>query len=258
MGAYIRVLIAVVALALSVDARSAEPDVGIVLMHGKWGAPLFPPLQALATALRAKGFMVVTPVMPWGRQRMYDADYSAALSEIEASVKILREKGAKRIIVAGQSFGANASIAYAASGREVDGVMAIAPGHVPDLVSFGASVARARQMIAEGKADETAPFDDNNQGQDRTINTTAKIYLSFFDPNGLGAMPKSAAAIPKPVPFLWVVGRQDRAMGYGENYVFNKAPKHASNKYLVVSADHGNTPEVAAPQIVEWIMSLGY
>ena len=258
MGALFRVLIAVVALALSFDAQSAESEVGIVLMHGKWGGPSAPPVQALATALRARGFKVVTPNMPWSGKRMYDVDYPAALSEIDAATKTLRENGAKRIIVAGHSFGANASIAYAASGREMDGVMAIAPGHVPDLVSFGASVARARQMIAEGKADETAPFDDNNQGQNRTINTTAKIYLSFFDPNGLGAMPKSAAAIPKPVPFLWVVGRQDRAMGYGENYVFNKVPKHASNKYLVVSADHRDTPEVAAPQIVEWIMSLGY
>ena len=133
-----------------------------------------------------QGFKVITPVMPWGLKRMYDADYPTALSEIEASVEILRKKGAKRIIVAGHSFGANASIAYAASGREVDGVIAIAPGHCPDLDNFGASVAKARQMIAKGKAEETASFDDNPQGQHRTISTTAKIYLSFFDPDGLG------------------------------------------------------------------------
>jgi acetyl esterase/lipase len=258
MGALSKVLIAVVALALALDAKSAESDVGIVLMHGKWAGPPAPPVQTLAAALSAKGFKVVTPAMPWGRKRMYDADYPAALSEIDASVKMLREKGAKRIIVAGHSFGANASIAYAASSREVDGVMAIAPGHAPDRQDFGASVARARQMIAEGKAEETAPFDDNNQGQNRTINTTARIYLSYFDPEGLGVMPKSAAAIPKPVPFLWVVGTQDGIIRYGESYVFNKVPKHASNKYLVVGADHRGTPEAAAPQIVEWIMSLGY
>lgn len=260
MHALCRILIAVVALvlALSPDAKSDESEVGIVLMHGKWAGPPAPPIQVLATALRAKGFKVITPVMPWGQKRMYDADYPTTLSEIEASVEILRKKGAKRIIVAGHSFGANASIAYAASGREVDGVIAIAPGHCPDLDNFGASVAKARQMIAKGKAEETASFDDNPQGQHRTISTTAKIYLSFFDPDGLGVMPKSAAAIPKPVPFLWVVGTHERIYRYGENYVFNKVPKHPRNMYLVVNADHNGTPVVAASQIVEWIMSLKY
>ncbi|MBA3034354.1 MAG: alpha/beta hydrolase [Gammaproteobacteria bacterium] len=257
MTALSKVLI-ILALALSFEASSAETDVGIVLMHGKWSGPPAPPIQALATVLKAKGFKVITPPMPWSGKRMYDADYPAALSQIETAANALREKGAKRIIVAGHSFGANASIAYAASGRELDGVMAIAPGHTPDLQKFGASVARARQMIAAGKADEIAPFEDNNQGQDRTIKTTAKIYLSFFDPEGLGVMPKSAAAIPRPIPFLWVVGTQDRIFSRGESYVFNKVPQHESNKYLVVSGDHSNTPEVAASQIVEWIISLKY
>ena len=168
MGAVFKVLIAVVALAPSLDAGSAESDVGIVLMHGKWA------------------------------------------------------------------------------------------GHAPDLQAFGASVARARQMIAAGKAEETAPFDDSNQGQNRTINTTARIYLPYFDSEGLGVMPKSAAAIPGPVPFLWAVGRRDGIFRHGESYVFSKVPKHASNKYLVVDADHAGTTAAAAPQIVEWIMSLGY
>jgi dienelactone hydrolase len=258
MHAFCRVLIASVALllALSQEAKSDESDIGIVLMHGKWAGPPAPPIQGLTTQLRAKGFKVITPVMPWGQKRMYNADYPTALSEIEASVEVLRKNGAKRIIVAGQSFGANASIAYAASGRKVDGVMAIAPGHAPDLQNFGASVAKARQMMAEGKGEETVSFDDNNQGQNRIVTTTAKIYLSYFDPDGLGAMPRSAAAIPKPVPFLWVVGTHDLMYSKGKDYVFNKVPKHPQNTYLVVNADHSTTPVVAASQIVEWIMSL--
>ena len=258
MHALCRVLIAVVALVLVLSpvAKSDESDVGIVLMHGKWAGP--PALQGLTKALSAKGFKVITPIMPWGLKRMYDADYPTALSEIEASVEVLRKKGAKRIVVAGHSFGANASIAYTASGKEVDGVIAISPGHCPDLDNFGASVAKARQMIAKGKAEEKASFDDNPQGQHRTISTTAQIYLSFFDPDGLGVMPKSAAAIPKPVPFLCVVGTHERIYRYGKNYVFNKVPKHPRNMYLVVNANHASTPVVAASRIVEWIMSLRY
>lgn len=260
MHALYRFLITVIALllVLSPDAKSAESDIGIVLMHGKWAGPPAPPIQILAKALRANGFKVITPVMPWGQKRMYDVDYPTALAEIESAVRVLRKEGARRIIIAGHSFGANASIAYASSGRELDGVIAIAPGHAPDLQNFNASVAKARQMIANGKADETASFDDKNQGRNRTISTTAKIYLSYFDPDGLGIMPKNAAAIPKPVPFLWVVGTHDLMYRQGENYVFNKVPKHPRNTYLVVDADHSGTPEVAASQIIEWIMSLKY
>jgi esterase/lipase len=252
------IVVASLVLVLSPAAKAEESDVGIVLMHGKWAGPPAPPIQSLAASLRAKGFKVVTPVMPWGKKRMYDVDYPTALSEIESAVEDLRKKGAKHIIVAGQSFGANASIAYAASGREIDGVMALAPGHMPDVQKFGASVEKARQMIAEGKAEETASFADNNQGKDMPISTSAKIYLSYFDPNGLGAMPKSASAIPKPVPFLWVVGTDDQIYRRGEDYVFNKVPKHPKNRYLVVNGDHSTTPVVAASQIIEWIMSLHY
>jgi hypothetical protein len=53
-----RFLLVVVALVLvlSPDAKAEESDVGIVLMHGKWAGPPAPPIQFLATALRAKGF----------------------------------------------------------------------------------------------------------------------------------------------------------------------------------------------------------
>ncbi len=109
-----------------------------------------------------------------------------------------------------------------------------------------------------GKGEERTSFDDLNQGKTRNIRTTAKIYLSFFDPDGLGAMPKSAAAIPRPAPFLLVIPTQDPLFAAGEEYVFNKVPKHPKNKYLVVQSNHRNTPTDAAPQVVEWIMSLGY
>jgi hypothetical protein len=84
-------------------------------------------------------------------------------------------------------------------------------------------------VIKEGKGEGVASFVDNNQRQDKTISTTAKIYLSFFDLNGLGGMPKNAAAIPKPVPFLWGVGTDEQILRRGEDYVFNKVPKHPRN-----------------------------
>lgn len=261
MGTRCRLFVCLGALLWSVWATGATSEVGIVLMHGKWDKPPTH-VSALANALESKGFKVVTPDMPWSTLRQYDASYPQALAEIDAAVQSLKDKGVKRIIVAGQSFGANAAIAYAGTGKVVDGVMAIAPGHVPDLKGFQAKVAgsveKSRRMVAEGKGDSVDMFDDFNQGRSKEVRMAAGTYLSYFDPDGLGSMPKSAGAIPRPVPMLWIIGNQDSLLAQGEDYVFNKAPRHPNSKYLVVSGGHMDTLNVGADQIAEWLMSLNY
>jgi dienelactone hydrolase len=255
------IFVLIVALPWSAVASSAAADVGVILMHGKGETPPTA-ISGLANVLRSKGFIVATPEMPWSGKRQYDVDYPAALNEIEAAANSLQSKGASRIIVAGFSFGANGALAYAASGRQVDGVMAIAPGHVPDLRGFQAKVAKsvqkARQMIAEGKGDSTASFDDINQGRSDSVRATAHAYLSYFDPAGQASMPRSAQHMPRAVPFLWVIGDKDRLLRQGQEYVYDKFPRHPKSRYLVVSAGHGNTPSVATGEIVEWLTSLGY
>jgi dienelactone hydrolase len=162
------------------------------------------------------------------------------------------------VAVGGQSFGANAALAFAGSGRKVDAVLAIAPGHVPDRwrdhPRISASVQRAREMIAAGQGDTRAGFDDLNQGQTRTVRTTARIYLSFFDPEGLGSMPKSAASIPAPVPLLWIIGRNDRLAASGPAYAFDKAPRHPKSQYSEVSGGHLDTADIGRDEIVRWTL----
>jgi hypothetical protein len=68
-------------------------------------------------------------------------------------------------------------------------------------------------------------------------------------------MPKNAAAM-KPVPFLWVIGRDDPLLSAGADYAFNRAPKNQKSKYLVVNARHENTPDMAKPEVVAWLKSL--
>lgn len=251
----------IVVLPWSAVAPSAESDVGVILMHGKGETPPTA-ISGLANVLSSKGFLVATPEMPWSGNRQYDVDYPAALDEIEAAANALRSRGASRIVVAGFSFGANGALAYAGTGRPVDGVMAIAPGHVPDLRGFQSKVAKsvdkARQMIAEGKGDSRAWFDDLNQGRSGSVRTTARAYLSYFDPGGLASMPRSAQHMPRAAPFLWVIGDKDRLHRQGQEYVFDRFPRHPKSKYLVVAAGHGNTPSVATAAIVEWLTSLGY
>ena len=252
-------LLTLLLLAFSLSCFAGNEDVGVILMHGKW-AKSTSGLAPLARELESRGFKVATPLMPWSDGREYDVDYPTALTEIDAAVKALKSKGAKRIVVGGQSLGANGAIAYAGSGRELDGVILMAPGHVPDLGGFkqtvAGSVSKAKQLIADGKADEKASFDDSNQGRNKIIFTTPKNYLSYFDPDGLGAMPKSARAISKPIPLLIVMGSQDNLSRLGEAYIFNQAPKHPKSVYVTINSDHFSTQTQAIPEVVKWLESL--
>jgi dienelactone hydrolase len=208
----VRLIVALVLCLQWCLADAAEGRTGVVPIHGKWGTPARY-VDGLAGALRDKGFLVATPLMPWGRGRDYDADYPKALEQITAEVQSLQQRGAATIVVAGHSFGANAA-------------------------------------LASGKADEKVAFDDLNQGRMALIWTTPKIYLSYFDPEGIGAMPKSAAAIKKPLAILWVVGTRDPLYGAGETYAYDKAPAHLKSKFLTVESDHFNTPRDATAAVV--------
>ena len=107
---------------------STENKVGVVLIHGKWGKSS--QFNSLATSMRNKGYMVLTPLMPWSKVRGYDVDYSSALEIVTSNIEELRQSGSAFIVLGGHSKGANAAIAYAAYGREkIDAVIAIAPGH---------------------------------------------------------------------------------------------------------------------------------
>jgi dienelactone hydrolase len=250
---------ALVAILLCSGVAHAQERYGVVLMHGKWGSPERG-IDGLGRTLASRGMLVSTPVMPWSRKREYDADYTQALQEIEQEANKLKQQGATCVVVAGQSFGANAAIAYAGSGKPVCGIAAIGPGHTPELAGFkravSGGVATAKSMAAEGKAEERAQFPDTNQGRAATIRTTARAYLSYFDPDGMAAMPRSAAAIPHAIPLLWVVGTRDGMYTRGEQYAYARAPHHERSRYLVVDADHFQTPGVAADAIAAWIETL--
>ena len=82
---------------------AASSEVGVVLMHGKWGSPQG--MLPIARDLEAHGYMVSNAEMPWSGRRLYDADYPAALKEIEQQVRQLRAKGAKRVVRGGTKHG---------------------------------------------------------------------------------------------------------------------------------------------------------
>ena len=240
------------ALCLPAVAR----DCVVVVMHGKWGGPKSPYLRVLAEKVQ-RVCDVELREMPWSRNRNYDETYEAALTKLSDSVRGYREKGYKKIFLGGQSFGANASIAYQATFGDIDGVIALAPGHSPyEMYQMGMNrslIEAAKKHAAEGRPEALLEFTDLNQGERKTFSIRADVFYSYFRPDGLGNMPLSASRFKKSVPFMWVIGTMDPLYPGGSAYAYDKAPSNPMSKYVVVPANHATTPEVASDQVLDWI-----
>jgi len=250
----------VIAMALMNTVCAAPGDVGVVLMHGKTGTPERV-IDRLAYELRDKGYLVSTPVMPWSQGRLYDRTFEEALTEIDLEVEGLRSKGAKKILIAGQSLGANVALGYAAARPSVDGVIALAPAHSPESPRFrearAGDIKRARELIASGNISQKERFTDVNMGRSFPVIVTPGVYLSWFDPDGPAVMPKSAAAIKQPIPMLFVIGSRD-PNAQPKDYVFDKAPSHPKSRYITVPAGHLEVVSASVAEVISWIVSLGY
>ncbi|HVI50238.1 MAG TPA: alpha/beta hydrolase [Candidatus Sulfotelmatobacter sp.] len=245
----------ILALMLQSPALAGDHhEVGIVLMHGKWGSPNAH-IDQLAAGLKNAGYQVTTPTMPWAGRRGYDKTFDAAMDEIGFAIDVLRVNGAKRIIVGGHSLGANAALAYGAHHPGLLGIMAIAPGHTPELADFRArmadKVADAKAKVDAGKGEDSIVFNDVNQGQARALSLSANIFLSYNNPDGLANM--SENAVHQSAPVLIVVGDRDRMATLGQDYLFNRLPPNNFNRYLSVEADHLGTPSAAQDGIIAWV-----
>lgn len=242
------------------ETKAYSADIGIVFMHGKNGSPTSPALKGIVEEMMSAGMEVQVPNMPWSRSRGYDAAYDEAMREVHKLVEALRAEGIKTVFVAGHSLGANGAVGYGAIFGDVDGIIAIAPGHIPEMQNFqsiiGESVKKAKDMVAGGHGGDKAEFTDTNQGRVSTVSTTAAIYLSYFSPDGDAVIPSNARKWKKNIPLLWVVGKSDPMYARGEAYAFKKVPANPANQYIVVDADHMGTPEAAKDQVVAWIQKI--
>ena len=256
-------LVLLTALALAPAApRAAQSldfqDLGVVFVHGKgvWAGAFD---GGLVPLLREAGAKVATPEMPWSFTRIYSATYQEALNEIDRAVAGLRKQGAGQIVVIGHSLGANAAIGYAASHGPLAAVVAIAPGHLPEVEGLKgrthAALIEAVQLMAAGKGDVRRRFPDMIQGVPTVVMASPIVYISMFDPNGPAVIPKNAAAMP-PIPFLWVAGTFDPISARGRDYAFTLGAKNPKSRYVEAFGGHLSTPRFARTTIVRWLQSL--
>ena len=64
-------------------------QVGLVLIHGKWGSPPGPDAQLFSS----NGFEVESPWMPWSKSGYYAKPYDQALAEVHDIVQKMRSSG---------------------------------------------------------------------------------------------------------------------------------------------------------------------
>lgn len=246
----------------------AQQRIGIVLMHGKQGIPLGTsnPRGAvcgahLIAALRNAGYLVVAPEMCWSRRRDFDKPYPDCLAEIDPMIVQLKSQGATEIVVGGLSLGGNAALAYGATHAGIQGIMVFGPADDPTRKSnrpeISASLAHARQLMAQGQGDVKASFDDVNVNTGGAfpimVNTTARIFLSFNDTDALTHISPNVARLT--APLLWVAGDGDQTQRSAA-ILFQMAPPNPLNRLVTVHSNHIGTPDAGTDAALAWLAEL--
>lgn len=255
---------AALAAALSPLSAVAQQRIGVLMLHGKNPGnnqdPNFSPLKA---TFEREGWLVSLPDMPWSRGRYLDGNWDKAMAEMAGHLKTLRDQGATKIVIVGHSMGAPAALSHAARGGDASALVLLAPGHVPELYYtvpslkvVHDSVDEARALVAAGKGDSRERFSDINQGKQQTVITTAKDFLSYFDPASDAEMSVTAPRVPAATAVMTVIGEKDPLFRRIKAYFVDKLPANPKNKYLEISGGHLDTPRVASDEMVKWIKTV--
>lgn len=239
----------------------AAERIGVLLLHGKNpGGPESPQYVPVKSAMEKQGWLVSIPDMPWSRNRYLQGHWDGAMAEIAQHIKALQDKGATRIVLMGHSMGVPAVMSHAARGGTAHALVLLAPGHVPrayftvpQLSPVRESIEAARAMVATGKGDESNRFMDINQGRQQPIVTTAKNFLSYFDPESDADMGVTAPKLPANLPVLTAIGQGDPMFKRVRSYYVDQLPANPKTQLIEVSGGHLDTPQVALAQMLEWI-----
>jgi pimeloyl-ACP methyl ester carboxylesterase len=247
--------------ALTSTPASANERIGVLMLHGKNpGSNQDSSFSPLKTTFEQQGWLTAFPDMPWSRTRYLDGNWDKAMAETASHVKSLRDQGATKIIIVGHSIGTPVALSHAARGGDADALVLLAPGHIPygyyNNPSFKVvrdSVDEARKLVADGKGDSKERFSDINQGRQLNVITTAKDYLSYFDPASDADMSVTGPRVPAKVAVFTAIGEKDPLFKNVRRYYVDKLPPNPKNKYLEVSGGHLDTPRVAGEEVVKWI-----
>ncbi len=238
--------------------------IGVLMLHGKNpGGPSDPNFSTLKGRFESLGWQVALPDMPWSRNRYLDGHWDQAMQEVATHVKQLQDKGAQKIVLAGHSMGCPAALSHAARGGTAHALVLLAPGHIPygyynypTLKTVRESIDDARAKVAAGQGDEKHRFNDINQGRQQPVVTSAKNFLSYFDPASDADMGVTAPRIPADLPVFTAIGEKDPLFRNVRGYYVDKLPANPKSRYLEVPGGHLDTPREAGDQLVAWLREV--
>jgi pimeloyl-ACP methyl ester carboxylesterase len=252
----VRLLIAPMLFLAAPLVAQAQETIGIVIMHGKGGSPSGL-VAELARTLESRGYLVANLDMPWSGRRNYDVDVGRAEQEVAAALLGLRERGAKKAFIAGHSQGGLFALHLAAK-LDIDGYVVIAPGgSVANRVyrdNVGEALARARQLVADGKGGEVASLSDFEGAKGAyEVRAVPAAYVTWFEPDGAMNMDRAVRAVNPRVPVLWVAPKRDYpALIKFALPLYRDLPANRLTRLYQPDADHRNAPTVAADEIARW------
>lgn len=232
--------------------------VGIIVMHGKGGAPN-KHVADLATALERRGMLVANLDMPWSGRRQYDVPVAAAEQEVANALAGLRARGAGRLFVAGHSQGGVFALHLGGTALPLDGIIAIAPGGNVGAPVFreklAEAIGQARDAVAQGKGTEKLRLADfeSSRGVFPVIAEPAS-YLTWFEPEGAMNQVRAARALRADMPVLFIAPTRDYpGLLRVKDEMFGMLPKHPLTRLYEPAASHMEAPTASADEIERWI-----
>lgn len=241
-------------LVLRMPALADEPPkAGVVLLHGLGSSARS--MEPLARALRARGFEVASRDMPWSATRLHDLPVATAEQMVLADLQALRDRGARKVFVAGFSKG-GLFAAYMATRTALDGLVAIAPNGGSHHSWHAQGLARARALIAEGKGDVSVELEQYWPPADRNypVASIPSAYVTWFDPDGPMNAARIYGGIPPGMPVLLVAPTRDfDNLRQAKNAIFSALPPHPLHRLHEPNANHAGALEASINETVDWL-----
>ena len=246
-----------------VYGESSKP-LAVVFIHGKGSEPDKPDYKSLYAKLNEAGYQVIAPRMPWAGEH-WTGSLSQAMEVIDAAVDLAAKSG-RKVVVGGHSYGGMAAILYRPANppAAMVGRFMLAPAGMIDLAkksqdAVAPAIAEAKQMLAEGRSQETTRFSVTNVGKGNrvftdTLMATPEVMLSYHD---VAVFPSTRAALAQiRQPVFWAVGEGD-PIPYNRQPLYGLIPADAMNVYRELPGGHVDMLGQAAEPLVDWLDKLG-
>jgi pimeloyl-ACP methyl ester carboxylesterase len=238
----------------AVATPAAPSRTGIVLLHGIGGDGNS--MKELAGHLRTAGFRVATPDLPFGGPAAFSQPVDAGVRTVQGELERLRREGATRLVLAGFSLGGFFA-ALVAGRTPVDALVAIAPNGGSDMKPLDDEVARAKQLIAQGRGQQPTLMKDSDVVSPARWDlpaATPAAYVTWFERDGVMNWRRVWSALRPGMPVLLVVPTRDLAnLRKVKRETWEMLPPNPANRLYEPRSDHVGAPMASAAEMVRWL-----